>query len=370
MTGAYRYRTFGTFRLFLAVLVVISHLETDFASPWLARILHPLGIGNIGVATFFILSGFVITEALTCFYDRRIWAFALNRSLRIVPPYLVALLFSAVVHGWLFRQGLPILGTRWTTFVNPLGMNLVALFDPRIPAAREDYYIYVRYVWAIVTEVQFYAAAGLLFWSSRVLPLRRRGRQAMLITYVVATMVLYVASTSVTMPALVKVIEFSPYFLTGICLYYWIRQREAGARSGPLPALTVVSAGLSIVCFARYIRTNNPYPLLAYVAALMVFGALAFRTKGPSAQFQRLDAALGDLSYPLYLNHFAIEVLLLALVGGASALALWGGVALSIAAALALSAVVEPLTRGLREMVRGSAIRSAAPPAATEVIAS
>ena len=71
---------FGTFRLFLALLVVVGHLvdHEPFAH-----------FGYYAVRVFFILSGFVLTGALNEVYQFDATRFAVNRLLRLVPIYYV-----------------------------------------------------------------------------------------------------------------------------------------------------------------------------------------------------------------------------------------------------------------------------------------
>ena len=47
---------------------------------------------------FFVLSGFIIAEAIDVFYQRPAAAFLLNRVLRLGPPYWVAVIVSIAVH--------------------------------------------------------------------------------------------------------------------------------------------------------------------------------------------------------------------------------------------------------------------------------
>src|SRR3546814_689123 len=92
------YRPFGTYRLVLATLVLLSH------SFWLSlggdHFLSRIGVGNVGVMSFFVLSGFVISEALSSFYQTRPAAFLLNRFNRLYPPFLAALAISVGLHAW------------------------------------------------------------------------------------------------------------------------------------------------------------------------------------------------------------------------------------------------------------------------------
>src|SRR5215470_6858869 len=83
---------FGSLRLLLAYLVVISHL---MGSEYFAH------FGFYAVRGFFVLSGFIITAALHAVYHfdgMRFWA---NRILRVLPNYyLVCLATLAVIALW------------------------------------------------------------------------------------------------------------------------------------------------------------------------------------------------------------------------------------------------------------------------------
>lgn len=56
-SAEYPYRLFGAYRLALAVMVLLSH-SPGFLPDWIAR----LSLGNVGVFSFFVLSGFVISH--------------------------------------------------------------------------------------------------------------------------------------------------------------------------------------------------------------------------------------------------------------------------------------------------------------------
>jgi hypothetical protein len=57
------YRMLGSYRALLAIFVLVSHTSM-WLPPWVA----PLALGNVGVLSFFVLSGFVIAEAGDVFY--------------------------------------------------------------------------------------------------------------------------------------------------------------------------------------------------------------------------------------------------------------------------------------------------------------
>ena len=82
------YRPFGTLRTALAGLVMLHHFGIHLAGPDLAAALRQVDLGRLAVVVFFVLSGFVITEAAVTFYSGRPIAFASNRLLRICTPTL------------------------------------------------------------------------------------------------------------------------------------------------------------------------------------------------------------------------------------------------------------------------------------------
>lgn len=81
---------FGTYRLVLAILVVVSHLHVTFAG------INP---GVAAVVQFFIVSGFVMTALIGRHYSgigrRTLWFWA-DRALRIFPQYLFFLALTGL----------------------------------------------------------------------------------------------------------------------------------------------------------------------------------------------------------------------------------------------------------------------------------
>src|ERR1700710_1254259 len=95
----------GTWRLFLAFLVAVSHL-------WAGMIDGPAAYAVWG---FFVLSGYLMTLVLTTRYGNTmsgLGQFALNRLLRIYPSFLVAGALGIVTILRLGRLG-----------IDPAGLN-------------------------------------------------------------------------------------------------------------------------------------------------------------------------------------------------------------------------------------------------------
>ncbi len=119
--------------------------------------------GNLGVAIFFVLSGFVIAHSLR--EARVTWSyfarFILRRSLRLDPPYFVSI---AIVLGLAFISA----GVKREVFVFPefraLAAHMVYLQGLLQIEQINDVY------WTLCYEVQFYLVLCALFGLSQRLP--------------------------------------------------------------------------------------------------------------------------------------------------------------------------------------------------------
>lgn len=95
MTAPARHtNNFDALRLFAALAVILHHTTTLHLLPGPA---HDVSFGFVGVATFFIISGYLIMMS----WDRRpaVWQFLRARVLRIFPGLAIAVLFTALVIG-------------------------------------------------------------------------------------------------------------------------------------------------------------------------------------------------------------------------------------------------------------------------------
>ncbi|MBN9049222.1 MAG: acyltransferase [Rhizobiales bacterium] len=353
------YRRFGVLRLILAMMVVVSHgVPASGFEGFLAR----LGIGSVAVMGFFVLSGFIITEAIDVYYRERPAAFIANRMLRILPPYWLALILSLMVHALLQWGGiLSIHGENprdifsaqniaANTFaVIPL-QGLLGVFDPA------KFYGFVRYYWAVLIEVDFYIVAFAIMLPGLVF---KRKRADIAAACVAALLLCHVVNDYVR--PIRHELSYIPYFALGVSLYAW--------RSGYRLALigVIASAAATLVAFLRYLNQMKPlsalasiddWPVVATNIVLLTIVCVAiFRlsntdTTGPA---RRIDRWFGDLSYPIYLNHYTVLTLVFSLalppwpsfllIAAGSVLVAWG----------AATTLERPLRR-LRDVVRGQTL--------------
>ncbi|MBW1248167.1 acyltransferase [Pseudomonas tolaasii] len=115
----------------LAALVIYSHSFGLLGLPEAGVFRY--GFGTLAVKCFFALSGYLIT--LSCLRSASLYGFALNRTLRIAPALIVALIFSHFI------------GVYFNKFIgNPVE------------------YIVNGPVWTLSWEVLCYALCGFLWW--------------------------------------------------------------------------------------------------------------------------------------------------------------------------------------------------------------
>ncbi len=368
--GQGAYKVFGIYRFVLALLVVLSHTwEFAFEAPE-RHFLSSIGIGNIGVMTFFILSGFIISEAIDRFYWGRPYSFLGNRFLRLIPPFWAAIGVSVIVHAALINHGARALPAAYfradmlsveTVLVNLT--ELIPILNVNNLIGLKEYYHFVSYAWAVFIEVMFYLS---VFAICLVSGRRFIGRYASVgfLFYCMGGGILLAHLCHEYVHKLYRPLSFVPYFLLGVLLY---RLRK-GAGAVEWTGLVVVLP-LMLVHFSRYIQGEVPLDH-AWVAnlmtargltalALLVMAAgliypLSYADAG--RRLKNADRWFGDLSYPLYLNHYAIVVGFATLLDAKGARYQLSAILLSLALAYGMNVVVEVPLRRIRNNIRGVAL--------------
>jgi peptidoglycan/LPS O-acetylase OafA/YrhL len=327
-------------RFALALLVVVQHFQNLLPAAQ-RGVFDRSGFGMIAVAIFFVISGFVVTEANAVFYRGRPRAFLVNRLIRLVPPYLAALCLTVAVHAVLGRltlwdypgTGPPITGPRLLAGVFGLLPGLQTLRGG-------DRFEFIPFTWSLRVEIAFYgvafaalAAAG---WTGRP--------KTVLCGSVLAGLAASALWLTRDRPGL---LSCAPMFLLGVALC--LSMRQGGWVRGAFVAVALPLAGLG---FASWGQRGHPAaaiqaPLLAVL--LLLFIVLA---EAQGGRWRRLDRRLGDLSYPLYLTHYAVGIGITG-VFAQRGLAMFGvGVCVSIGVAAVMAWLVDDRLVRLRNRVR------------------
>lgn len=357
------YRLFGSYRASLAMAVVVSH--SFMFTPEPTSLAANIGLGNIAVMSFFVLSGFIISEAGTTFYRDRPLAFIVNRFWRIAPSYWLALAISIGLHCVLHITG----ALRFPDYVTPpIGIfefkNIISNIFTIFPfqgrtglVSTEGFYGFVRFYWAILAEVEFYLAAFITFCAMALLP---RFRELIAGCAVGSILVLHLLNEYIV-PVRAE-LSLAPYFLLGVCLYGW----NAGSRMASWAVMPCYLA--AVLHFLRYVQGKIPLePALSgltspavwiptVIMAFMPLLVVVLSRANPSQVMSQIDRRLGEFSYPIYLNHFAVLIGYAALdLVPSWGVMVWAPVGSVAVSWLAMQLIEAPL-KPLRNRIRGKAL--------------
>lgn len=271
------------------------------------------GVPKIGVWLFFVISAFLLTHVLLDdFSPRSIVEYAINRTLRIIPPFALA-----VVAYWL------------------VGPNWIGIGSWSDAAAVLTFQKSAGHLWTIPVEFQFYVWLPLILLAA-VTARRWFGGPGAIIT----VLALVAASTWVWPPTATP--ENSPNpgwymicFCSGVVAALLSRSvhqpsrriaRAIGAVAVAAIIALTVSAKLDLFGEAETVLIDKHYlygPLWAAVAYAVFIGG--FARKALSARWL---VSVGRASYSIYLYHLAICLWFVAMLPAVPALV--GGVVASI----------------------------------------
>lgn len=362
------YRLFGSLRFVLALAVVFSHTWGLYFTTPGDHLAQQIGIGNVAVLGFFILSGFIIAEAISVFYPGRPLAFIGNRFMRLAPPFWAALLLSVAVHFVLAAMGTLKLPDYQTPpdgmfsaanlAVNVTGIFPLLNFNKLLPP--QEYYYFVRFAWAVSVEFAFYLS---VFVVAYILAWRFLRARVLVVLSVAGALAVHLQNEYAY--KLHAAFAFIPYFTLGLSMYFWQVRKE-----GVALAAALLSYGLIFLHFVRYTQGNiSPWAdwtgalarpsVMIPVILMMLVPPLIFllaRLSG-SARARELDSILGDLSYPLYLNHYPVLIVFYSLATVPGLGLQLSAVLLSVLLCWAMKEAVETPLTPLRNRLRGQALR-------------
>lgn len=293
-----------------ALMVVYGHLVGGFVirfkEEWWAEsgfrhyFIEPMRVsqnfGFMGVALFFVISGFVITHVVTA--DSR-QSFLLKRFFRIFPPLWIVIGLSLILTWAGTRAGMPgYAGIPYSLNDVLLGM---ATLDVIVPLPRAV----LGVGWTLSVEVFFYLHAALM------LPLIRRRPEvaAALLTawawWVPAKLVrLGVANDIRPLVQLAEMIQYLPLFAVGIAACAWYSGRLRGAWLMLFVPVCLSSYSANLIWWKRWpLEVNSMFPTQAAYAIGLFFGMSQLLK---DARPGRVLTWVGDISYSLYLVHLPL----------------------------------------------------------------
>lgn len=318
----------GLLRFLLALSVVLTHAGGLFG--------YTMATGSIAVQLFFMISGFLMQLVLTERYDPATdkQLFYVNRALRIFPIYL------AVVALTIALSAIVLPGTGYTAFVRDHGQNLglwdiilliwtaVFLigqeiflflqlgptglaFSPMGPDAGTYPLQPVPQAWSLSLELTFYLLAP---WIARL-----RARYAVLLAGAALAVVVGLRVSGLPddpwsyrfFPAAL------PLFIAGMLAHRFRRFLVPSPLAGKAIAVALILVVLLFDPTTRLLMAIG----IPGAFVLCKLGTFALGFAGIPALFEwsnrrggdalgKFDAQLGELSYPIYVTHFLILVML------------------------------------------------------------
>jgi peptidoglycan/LPS O-acetylase OafA/YrhL len=358
------YRALGAFRLVLAITVVLSH--TWFLTFSYRSFVQDLGVGNFAVMGFFVLSGFIIYEEVDVFYRDRPVAFLGNRLLRLVPPYWAAAIVSILVHAillWLGILKLPDYTSLPGLMFDPRNMavqvtGIFPVFNVNRFFPKMEWYYFVRFAWAIFVEFVFYFLIGACLV---LLPVAQKISSIRVYLASTAVAVLGVHIFSEYVHPLHTSVAFFPYFVLGAAIY--CARVRGDAVAGSIAALSYVLVAIHFLRYAQgqlsfYVNWWNgatrPVVFIPTLTMLAIPFLLALMSgiRLPD-RLARIDQSLGDLTYPLYLNHYTVLVAAYSFFPEPNWVVQAATVVASFAASLTLQRLIEGPMSKVRDRIRG-----------------
>jgi peptidoglycan/LPS O-acetylase OafA/YrhL len=332
------YRPLGALRFALALMVVAQHYQYLLPGDqreWLKM----LGLGAVAVSVFFVISGFIVADACHHFYARRPAAFLANRFLRLAPPYYAALLLSVAVHVALWHGGrlalwdYPLAQPPWSPKL--LVTGLAGLLPGLTAAGLTQNFEFIPYSWSLRIECAFYLVAAAAFAADN----RFKGAARAIWGLGFTLCVLFLSQGK---PGF---LSNMPMFLLGGAL--WCRHAPA----------CIAALILSGIGFASWHQHGQPALALQLPLALaLVCGTAILIPCEISAKLKKLDQGFGNLSYPLYLNHYALGIMLTNVTDKRGIVIYGAAIALGIALAYAMAQLTEAPLAARRQSIRGVAL--------------
>jgi peptidoglycan/LPS O-acetylase OafA/YrhL len=315
--------------------------------------------GYVGVDVFFVVSGFLITRHLVAEVRRTgtigLTAFWARRIRRLLPAASVVLVFSFTAMLAVVPRSL------WERTVTEIGASALSLQNWVLAAGSVDYLgaegtpTLVQHYWSLALEEQFYVVWPVLIVGACLVArtARVRGITVVLTAVVVASLAYSIALTSSNQPVAyfdtaARAWEFGAGALLALAPLAAVERIPHAVRSmaGATGAALIV---LSAVLFSADTPFPGPWAVVPVLATLLVIaaGRAGRVATAPPVRW------LGSISYPLYLWHWPL-IVLVPYVGGAPVDGPAGAVVVAMALALAWS-TSRLVERPLRTARRGRA---------------
>ena len=294
---------------------------------------RPIG-GFVGVDVFFVISGFLITSLLLREFDRNgrisMTDFYRRRVKRLMPAALTVLAVTLVAGAFLLSQPRSLELSWDALFAAIFGANW------RFAATDTDYFLAgqppsaLQHYWSLSVEEQFYVVWPLLIIAVLFIAVKlgagTRGRGIALfvaIAAVTAGSLAWAAHETGASPAVAYFSTFSRGWELGIGAALAITLHFVKWRPPVALAVALAYAGMAGIVLSWFvIDPEAAFPFPTGLLPVLATAAVLLAGADQSASYDRATAPLtnrvskyiGDISYSLYLWHFPVIILGLAII--------------------------------------------------------
>lgn len=251
-------------------------------------------LGREFVILFFILSGFSIAFSVS----RKPWipGFYLRRAIRIYPPFVVALIWAFVVFTMLEQYVPAALPTNSHSVFSSLGNTVRNLFYI-------DNGSLIAQFWSLKFEVIFYLLVPFFVMKKNIY---------FILSAVIAIISFCISWRDYTGVSILGqyILDYNIYFAIGVFCFHYYTKISSLFRFRNKYIFYAVSAMLflSMVVFKFWVKLDTTKVTLlisSLFSVVLLVNFLHFKIKN------KLLAFLGNISYTIYITHFASIMLLL-----------------------------------------------------------
>jgi peptidoglycan/LPS O-acetylase OafA/YrhL len=306
--------------------------------------------GFVGVDIFFVISGFLITGLLLREHERTgtisFRSFYERRVKRILPASVLVLFVTAVAGSLLF----PV--TRALSTLGDALWSMVFMANWRFALTGTDYFQEgtlpspLQHYWSLGVEEQFYLVWPWLMLAVLALVVRTRGAGAnpriplaVVVLLIMATSFVWALVETVTNPTVAYFSTATRAWELGLGALLAIVSPAFSRIPQRLRSPLAWAGLLGMVASILWVTADQggfPAPLAALPvlsAGLVIIAGTGGGTVGPWPLTNRISGYVGDISFSLYLWHWPVIILLLAVMPGDS----WPHYLLALVLSFALS---------------------------------